>query len=586
MAPQFERPPLEDDDTRLDLAMHARVVWRRKLFVLLPVVFITSITAVGVRFMSPLYVSRAKVHVEQRSRVNSELERQIVDDVDRRVRRKDQITGVRTQLTSREFLESVVRELGLHNDPAVLARAKLLHETRNPDVPTEEIAMRILVRGLARKIEVRNADNNMYYINVQDNDPESAYILAKVITRSFVSDVKRQRVEKLEELFKFSSQQSRIYREKLDQAEKELREFQSRLIREMNAGGPVNVTNVTVARSQLRRMEMDLEQGERRVENLRNLLAQVFAPVPDLRSLRSDREAAGLEKRLRGALEDAVMDDLERTRSSAGAVGSSIDMTGPLRTSLRRRLQVLVEERWSGTEAFYRDKLAEYAYETADLETQRTAALNLRQQIQRYTNQAESQPEKELQLTALQERAAAARVSLETFERTLQSAELSETILATQLAGGVSIVDPPEKPVAPLKPNRRRLVAIAFVLALCGGIGSVFAVEYLDKSFKNLDEIERTLRLHVVGTVPRVVTGMPFGGMKSNHKRSMMMASSLAILVLVLGGMALYERLLRKQHVTVPRARAEEILRRPDSPVMDDGLGATGTPATPAPASN
>jgi hypothetical protein len=261
------------------------------------------------------------------------------------------------------------------------------------------------------------------------------------------------------------------------------------------------------------------------------------------------------------------MEELERARSTGASLGSgAMDPSGAIRTALRRRLSELVDGRWSGTEAFYREKLAEYAYESADLDVQRASSVSLRQLIGRYTSMTESQPEKQLQLTALQERAAAARLNLETFDRTLQSAELSETIMATQLAGGVSIVDPPEKPTAPLKPNRSRLVSIAFILALCGGIGTVFAVEYLDKSFKNLDEIERMLRLHVVGTVPRVATGMPFGGMPANRKRSWMLASSVGLLIVILGGMAIYERLLRKQHVTVPRTRAEEILRRPDEP--------------------
>ena len=63
MNSQPNRPQLESDDTKIDLVRYFRVVWRRKLMVILPVIFITSITAFGVRFMSPLYVSSAKVHV-------------------------------------------------------------------------------------------------------------------------------------------------------------------------------------------------------------------------------------------------------------------------------------------------------------------------------------------------------------------------------------------------------------------------------------------------------------------------------------------------------------------------------------------
>jgi uncharacterized protein involved in exopolysaccharide biosynthesis len=564
MAAQPTQRPIERDDTRLDLLRYVRVVWRRRLFVVLPVVFITSITAVSVRFMSPLFQSRAKLHVEPRTRVNSELERRIVDE-DKRVRRKDQLAEVRAQLTNRDFLESVVRELGLQNDPTILAKAKMIHDTRTPDVPVEEIAMRMLVRGLRDKVAIKNADANMFVVTVADNDAESAYILAKVITRSFVSEVKRERMEKLEELFKFSSQQSRIYREKVDAAEGELRDFQAQLIREQNAGSPVNLTNVAAAKGLERRLDLDVEQGERRVETLRDLLRQVFEPVPDVRSLRADKEVAGLERRLRAAADDDVASELDRTRAGGSVAGApSLDTSGPARTALRRRLAELVETRWTSAEPFYRDKIAEYAYETVALEVQRATTAELQRMIASYSTKAEAQPEKELQLQALQERAAQARMSLETFERTVQSAELSETMMATELAGGVSVVDPPEKPTAPIKPNRKRLTLLSLVLALIGGMGTVFAVEYLDKSFKDIEEIERLLGIHVIGTVPRVAGGMPFGTMPVRRRRSMMLASSMALLVVVLSGMALYEKLLRKQHVTVPHARAQEILRRVD----------------------
>ena len=578
MQPKLAQSPLERDDTRLDVLQYLRVVWRRKLMVFLPVVFITSMTAVGVRFMSPLYVSRARLHIEPRTRVNSELERRIVDE-DTRVRRKDQLAEVRTQFTNRDFLERVVRELGLHNDPTILANAKLVHDTRTPDVPTEEIAMRMLTRGLRSKLTVRAAEANMFNLEVSDNDAESAYILAKVIARSFVTEVKRGRMEKLEELFKFSTQQSRLYRDKLEAAEKELREFQSQLIRDQNSSSAINATNITPAKAQLRRMDLDIEQTERRLENLRGVLAQTFDPLPDTRSMRADREAAGLDRRLRGIMENEVMSDIEGS-SATGTTTPGADLSGPTRTALRRRLNEVADQKYASAEPFYRDKIADYAFEMMNLEAQRAGTTSLKNMIDRYSSKAERQPEKELQLRSLQEAALAARNNFDTFERSLQSAELSETIMATQLAGGVEIVDPAEKPSAPIKPNKQRLVILALLLSLAGGLGTVFCLEYLDKSFKNIEEIERWVGIHVVGTVPRVATGMPFGGMPVNHKRNWMVASSLVLLVAALGGMVLYERLLRKQHVMVPHTRAQEILNSEPSAAPASATKATTTPAS------
>jgi uncharacterized protein involved in exopolysaccharide biosynthesis len=550
------RRGLEAEDTRLDVMRYVRVVWRRRLLVILPVLFLTSITAVAVRFMSPLYVSRARLLIEQRTRVNSELERRIVDE-DKRVRRKDRLMEVRMQVTNRDFLEGVIRELGLQNDPLILARAKILHDTRNPDVPTEEIALRMLVRGLRDKLTVKVAEDNMFTITVSDNDPESAYILAKVIARDFVTEVKRERMEKLEELFKFSSQQQRIYRDKVAEAERELRDFQSKLIRDQASGSAVNVTNVATAKGELRRLQLNVEQGQHRVDTLRELLKQVFDPLPDLKPLRADREVAALERRLRTGIEEESMTDLLRAAGSA----PTFDVNGGTRNALRRRLAELADARFQSADEFYRDRIAEYAYEMVATDAMRGAAAGLGRQIDRYASRAEAQPELELQLAALTDRVTQARSDLETFERTVQSAQLSETILATELAGGVSIADPPEKPVAPVKPNKRRMVLLALALALVGGLGSIFALEYIDKSFKDIEEIQRVLNLHVIGTVPRVPGGLPFGGIPANRRQHLVLASSVGLLVIVLSGMALYERLLRKQHVTVPRARAEEILR-------------------------
>jgi hypothetical protein len=514
--------------------------------------------------MSPLYVSTAKVHVEKRTRVNKELERQIIDN-SRRTRRKDELAEVRAQVGSREFLETIVRELGLQNDPGVLARAQFLHETRTPDVQAEEIAMRILVRGLRSKVRVKGAGVDTYEINVSDNDPDNAYVLAKVLARNFVAEAKRSRMDKLSELFKFSSSQMKIYREKVEQAENELRDYQAQLIREMGQGTPVNSANVHQARSHRRRLELDVQEGEQRVRELRRTLSEVFSPMPNVDGLRRNPAIRDAEKRLMANAEDDLLTELDRMSNNTQVGGTRVDpmVDGVTRSHLRSRLMDLVEVEYGNTDDYYRDKIAEYAYETILLGVERSKVESLRDKIQTYTLRAEQKPEKELKLRSLEEKLYSARSSLETFQSSVQSAELSETIMATQLAGGVTIVDPAEKPVAPVKPDKKRLVFLSLLLSLAGGLGTIFAIEYLDKSFKEIEEIERVLGIHVVGTLPHI-KGLPFGRLPGQRKQRWLLASSFAVLVVVLGGMVLYERLLRKQRVAVPQARIEAILQEED----------------------
>ncbi|HJZ10601.1 MAG TPA: polysaccharide biosynthesis tyrosine autokinase, partial [Acidobacteriota bacterium] len=92
---------------------------------------------------------------------------------------------------------------------------------------------------------------------------------------------------------------------------------------------------------------------------------------------------------------------------------------------------------------------------------------------------------------------------------------LLSTILAKQSETGVSaqvkekkattirIVDRGRKARAPFKPNLRQNVYYSFAVGLLIGIALVFGLEYLDRSFKNVDDVQRYVQLPFLGVVPR-----------------------------------------------------------------------------------
>ncbi|MCL6442240.1 MAG: capsular biosynthesis protein [Alicyclobacillus sp.] len=67
----------------------------------------------------------------------------------------------------------------------------------------------------------------------------------------------------------------------------------------------------------------------------------------------------------------------------------------------------------------------------------------------------------------------------------------------------VQIVDPAvaDPQAAPVKPNKKLNVAIAFVLGLMVSIGIAFLLEYLDTRLRSEEDIRRYLELPVLGTV-------------------------------------------------------------------------------------
>lgn len=68
--------------------------------------------------------------------------------------------------------------------------------------------------------------------------------------------------------------------------------------------------------------------------------------------------------------------------------------------------------------------------------------------------------------------------------------------------GNVQVIQKPQLPEKPVSPNKKLNILIAFVLGLMVGVGVVLLLEYLDNTFKSREDLENTLDLPIVGTIP------------------------------------------------------------------------------------
>ncbi len=68
--------------------------------------------------------------------------------------------------------------------------------------------------------------------------------------------------------------------------------------------------------------------------------------------------------------------------------------------------------------------------------------------------------------------------------------------------GNVQVIQKAQLPEHPVSPNKKLNILIAFVLGLMVGVGVVLLLEYLDNTFKSREELEKTLELPIIGTIP------------------------------------------------------------------------------------
>lgn len=69
-------------------------------------------------------------------------------------------------------------------------------------------------------------------------------------------------------------------------------------------------------------------------------------------------------------------------------------------------------------------------------------------------------------------------------------------------AGDIEILDEPETPSAPISPNRKLNIAIAFFLGLMVSVGLVFLLEYIDQAVRTEEDIKHCLDMPILISIP------------------------------------------------------------------------------------
>jgi uncharacterized protein involved in exopolysaccharide biosynthesis len=129
-----------------------------------------------------------------------------------------------------------------------------------------------------------------------------------------------------------------------------------------------------------------------------------------------------------------------------------------------------------------------------------------------------------------QERASIAK-DLEEANEKLTTARLGENMERNQQAERLQVIEQPIAPQKPIKPNRIKLFALAFALAVASGIGCLFLAEMLDKSFRGVRDLYAVVDSQLVVAIPYITTA----GEISRRRRNIILIWSALVLVLCAG---------------------------------------------------
>ena len=119
-----------------------------------------------------------------------------------------------------------------------------------------------------------------------------------------------------------------------------------------------------------------------------------------------------------------------------------------------------------------------------------------------YARGRASAPEEEIEYQRLAQEVESNRALYEAFLEQSAAGQIREALEAARAGGRFEIIEPPTKPISPVAPDRKMILLLSLLGGLVAGMAAVLVAEQSDTSFKDVEDIESTLGLSVLATIP------------------------------------------------------------------------------------
>jgi uncharacterized protein involved in exopolysaccharide biosynthesis len=118
----------------------------------------------------------------------------------------------------------------------------------------------------------------------------------------------------------------------------------------------------------------------------------------------------------------------------------------------------------------------------------------------------------------------------------LETAKITQRLEASKEGTRYTIIDPARLPLEPVKPNKILVIFLGLFFGGFAGTGMVFAREFMDQSFLDIEDAKQSLELPVLGAISRLTTQEEINKEKSKKRTVITLAlvSSIVLIITVM----------------------------------------------------
>lgn len=530
-------------DTR-DIMYYRRLLKRRKLTFLIPFILLLLLATVVVSTLPPVYSSQATILVEAQNIPKDMVRSTVTGYVEERLQTLTQI------VLSRSNLKNIIEKFNLYAQDSDDLNTEQIISNMRKNIKMEPIQAQVSNPQYGRTTTATIA----FHLAYENQDPQIAAQVSNALVSLYLEQNLREREEKAEGTVQFFQEQLASLRQEIAQQESAISRFKEENMHSLPELMQYNMQMLERTKNEIEAKQNDLHTLMNRLISLQGQLAAV-EPMrywgsgntkamsleeeyrilnnqylsmkavkahdhPDLVRLRNQLKSLGQETSSRHMRRD-VLKNLERKQSQLAQLREKYSRNHPDVIRLEKEVDSIKTQlkKLSSTDIIVTN--------LEDIESENPTFINLQTQISStkldiqnvkskvndleniyamYQQRIERSPQVEQEYQELQRDYASAQQNYQTTMGKLQTALEAQELEEGHMAEKLKVIEPPQVPQIPVKPNRRALGMLGFVFAAGMGVSSTALAEYFDTSIRDLQGLKKISTIPVLGAIPYVRT--------------------------------------------------------------------------------
>ncbi len=469
---------------QLTFTDYLAIIRRRALLMIATFGAIFVVATAIALLIPPVYQSTGTIMVESQQIPNDLVQATVTSFADER------IEIIKQRVMTRENLLRIIEKY------------QLFKEDRASYTPSElidEMRLRIGLELVNANVQgARKGATIAFKVSFEHRRPELAHRVANELVTLFLDENAKVRTERATQTTEFLTQEA-------DKLKVELETLENQVANYKQEHGSALPENMTISMNVMQRLESELREVDRDYKSSQEELR--FLDI----ELASAKAGIGVTQGAVTALSPAQ--DLQRSKAELERLSSIYTESHPDIRALKRKIAALEKAApaVAGGQAAnsagdlmvakVEAKIAAAKSHVASLGAQQSS---IRTKLAQLEGQLLKAPQVERGLSTLMRDHQNAEKKYDEIRAKQMTAQVSENLEGDKKAERFSMLEPPLLPDKPIKPNRKKMIAMGFALAVAGAGGLAFMLESLHGTVRGADALEAIIRRRPMAIIPYI----------------------------------------------------------------------------------